>query len=230
MAKRSERLLQLLQGLRRRRRPVTGDVLATELGVSKRSLYRDIAALRGMGLAVDGEPGIGFALREDTFLPPLSFSQTELEALVLGLRGLLYGPDHELAGTARDTMSKLIAVLSPAARAEMESIGLFALPRGGPEGDTRLPVLRRALREELQLRLDYTDLNGSPSSRVVYPVALGYDGNRQILIAWCTLRNDYRSFRVAGMGALDVLSQRLPEPRRNLFHRWRAGQGFPDLA
>ena len=111
MAKRSERLLNLMQALRRRRRPVSGAVLAEEMGVSLRSVYRDIETLKSMGAAIDGEAGLGFQLRAEHFLPPLMFTDEEIEALVLGLRGLIYGPDGDMAATARDAASKIEAVL-----------------------------------------------------------------------------------------------------------------------
>lgn len=230
MAKRSERLLALMQALRRRRRPVTGQVLADEMGVSLRSLYRDMATLKSMGAAIDGEAGLGFLLRADLFLPPLMFSDEEIEALVLGLRTLIHGPDRDMAATARDATAKIAAVLPPDRRDEMESVGLFVVPSLAPreEGEA-LAGLRRALREEKQVRLNYRDLTGEITDRTVFPVALGYYEHRQVLIAFCTLRHDYRRFRLDGMLAVDVTSAPLPEPRRSLFHRWRMTNNLPDL-
>lgn len=231
MAKRSERLLDLMQALRRRRAPVSGQVLAEEMGVSLRSLYRDIATLKSMGAAIDGEPGLGFQLRAEHFLPPLMFTDEELEAVVLGLRGLLHGPDSEMAATARDASAKIAAVLPRARRDEMHSIGLFVIPRLGEAPEDRvLGTLRRALREERQLWLAYRDKSGTLTERTVYPVALGYFDQHQTLVAWCTLRNDYRSFRVDGMATVDLLEARLPEPRRTLFHRWSMARHLPDLS
>jgi predicted DNA-binding transcriptional regulator YafY len=231
MAKRSERLIELMQALRRRRRPVAGKVLAEEMGVSLRSLYRDIETLKSMGAAIDGEAGLGFQLRADYFLPPLMFTEEELEAVVLGLRTLTYGPDRELGRVARDTSAKIAAVLPPERREEMTSVGLFAVPRGGVPGDKPLlATLRAALREERQLRLRYRDNAGNETERVVYPAALGYAQNWQMLVAWCTLRNDYRSFRVDGMAEATLLELPLPEPRRTLFHRWRMTNNLPDLS
>lgn len=230
MAKRSERLLALMQALRRRRRPVTGQVLAEETGVSLRSLYRDIETLKSMGAAIDGEAGLGFQLRADYFLPPLMFSNEEIEALVLGLRTQIYGRDAEMGAAARDALAKVSAILPDGRRAEMEAIGLFALPpRGGDRQDTRLADLRRALRAERQVEIAYRDLRGVSSRRVIYPVALGYYEERQVLVAWCTLRQDYRRFRIDGMEAVTVLADALPDPRRTLFHRWRTALGLPEL-
>ena len=229
MAKRSERLLNLMQALRRRRRPVAGAVLAEEMGVSLRSVYRDIATLKSMGATIDGEAGVGFQLRAEHFLPPLMFTDEEVEALVLGLRGLIYGPDSEMAATARDASSQIEAVLPRARRDEMLSVGLFVIPPRQIAGDNPLGRLRRALRDEKQVWLGYRDKSGSATERTIYPVALGYFEGHQTLVAWCTLRSDFRTFRVDGIIALDVLETGLPEPRRTLFHRWSSARNLPDL-
>lgn len=229
MAKRSERLLALMQALRRRRRPVTGAVLAGEMGVSLRSVYRDIDTLKSMGAAIDGEAGLGFQLRADYFLPPLMFTDEEVEALVLGLRTLIYGPDGEMSATARDASAKLAAVLPAERRDDMDAVGLFAMPRAVDGADWRLGQLRRAIRQERQVAIRYHDAEGAPTGRVIYPLALGYYEDRQVLVAWCTLRTDWRRFRIERIDGLDLLDTRLPEPRRTLFHRWRTSLALPDL-
>ena len=218
-----------MQALRRRRRPVTGATLAEEMQVSLRSLYRDIETLKSMGAAIDGEAGVGFQLRADYFMPPLMFSDEEVEALVLGLRTLMQGPDLEMARTARDASSKISAVLPPERRGEMESVGLFAIPPYNLTMSNPLADIRRAMREERQIRLRYRDKKGEVTERVAFPVALGYFENHQSLVAWCTLRDDFRSFRVDGMQAMTVLDERMPEPRRTLLFRWRAAHNAPDL-
>ena len=83
---RSERLLALVQALRRRRAPVSGRELAAELDISLRTLYRDIASLQGQGAEIVGEPGLGYILKPGFMLPPLMFTEDEIEALVLGSR------------------------------------------------------------------------------------------------------------------------------------------------
>jgi predicted DNA-binding transcriptional regulator YafY len=81
---RAERLLQLMQVLRRHRVPASGADLARELGVSLRTLYRDIASLQAQGATIEGEAGVGYLLRPGFTLPPLMLSEEEIEALVLG--------------------------------------------------------------------------------------------------------------------------------------------------
>ena len=83
---RAQRLLDLIQVLRRHRHPVSGAVLAEATGVSLRTLYRDIETLKAEGAHIDGEAGIGYVLRPGFMLPPLMFSEEEIEALVLGSR------------------------------------------------------------------------------------------------------------------------------------------------
>ena len=83
---RAARLLDLIQLLRSHRRPVSGQTLATDLGVSLRTLYRDIATLQSQGAVIEGEPGLGYILRAGYMLPPLMFTEEEVEALVLGSR------------------------------------------------------------------------------------------------------------------------------------------------
>src|SRR6187551_2040185 len=104
---RAERLLDLLQALRRYRQPVSGQRLADELGVSLRTVYRDIATLQKQGAEIDGEAGVGYVLRPGFMLPPLMFSEEEIEALVLGSRFIAGRADTELASAARNLLAKI---------------------------------------------------------------------------------------------------------------------------
>ena len=95
---RAQRLLDLIQFLRGYRRPVSGAVLAEALGISLRTLYRDIETLNAQGAHIDGEPGLGYVLRPGFMLPPLMFSEEEIEAIVLGSRWVA---DRADSGTER---------------------------------------------------------------------------------------------------------------------------------
>src|SRR6202000_950437 len=114
------RLLELLDILRRHRGPVTGARLAEELGVSLRSLYRDVEALRGRGAEIEGEAGFGYVLKPGFLLPPLMFSRAEIEALVLGSRWVAKRGDPELAGAAAKALAKIKSVLPVALRNEAD--------------------------------------------------------------------------------------------------------------
>ena len=108
---RAQRLLDLIQVLRRHRHPVSGATLAEATGVSLRTLYRDIELLKAEGAHIDGEAGVGYVLRPGFMLPPLMFSEEEIEALVLGSRWVHQRADRALADAAANVLAKIGAVL-----------------------------------------------------------------------------------------------------------------------
>src|SRR6478672_2616585 len=108
---RTSRLLDLLELLRRHRSPVRGPALADQLGISIRTLYRDIATLQAQGADIQGEPGLGYVLRPGFMLPPLMFTREEIEALVLGSRWVAIRGDARLGAAADNAVAKIRAVL-----------------------------------------------------------------------------------------------------------------------
>ncbi|WP_017169760.1 HTH domain-containing protein, partial [Xanthomonas phaseoli] len=122
---RATRLLHLLDALRARRRPVAGAQLATALGVSLRTLYRDIATLRAQGADILGDPGVGYVLRPGFLLPALNFTEDELEALTLGARWVARQADPELAQAAQRAVARITATLPGNLRASIETSGLL---------------------------------------------------------------------------------------------------------
>ena len=172
---RSQRLLDLIQLLRRHRHPVSGADIARQLDISLRSLYRDVATLQAQGAPIEGAPGLGYVLRDGFTLPPLMFSVDEIEALVLGTRWVMDRGDTRLAAAARDALAKVAAVLPAPLRHELDSSALLVGP--GPDlvaGDTEGATLRAAIRREHKLAITYRDVAGADSQRTVWPFALGY--------------------------------------------------------
>lgn len=233
---RAARLLDLVQALRRRRTPVAGAVLAAELGVSLRTLYRDVATLQGQGATIEGEAGVGYVLRSGFLLPPLMFADDELEALVLGSRWVATHGDSRLASAARDALAKIGAVLPADRREAFDDPGLLIVPThvgrsdavgGGPPDGVGLDLLRRALREEKKLTLVYRDAEGRESRRVIWPVALGFAERIRVLAAWCETRAAFRHFRVDRMVAATIEEARPPRRRRTLLAEWRRAEGIP---
>lgn len=228
---RSERLLALLQLLRRHRHPVSGATLAGELGVSIRTLYRDIASLQAQGADIEGEPGVGYVLRPGFMLPPLMFSQGELEALVLGFRWVQKFADAPVTKAATDALAKISAVLPAELAAELENTALLVGPRRIVDGEiVDLAVIRAAIRRERKLRLSYCDAAGVPSERVVWPVALGYFEETRMLVAWCEWRQGYRHFRTERMAAIALLEERFPRRRAAMLKEWRETEAGPRRA
>lgn len=218
---RPARLLQLLDLLRRARRPVSGPALAQALGVSLRTLYRDIATLRGQGAVIEGDPGVGYEMRPGFVLPPLMFTPDELEALLLGARWASRQADPELANAAAAAVDRIRSVLPLDLRIAIDTSGLMvpAFDRE-PEPEPWQAALRIAIRREHKVRLHYTDEQGRASERVIWPFALGFFEHARVVAAWCELRQDFRHFRADRVRAVEDTQQRYPEPRHALIERW----------
>lgn len=332
---RTERLLALMQQLRTGRRPRQAQELAHALGVSLRTLYRDIDLLRAQGADIRGEAGVGYVLKKGgPTLPPLMFAEGEIEALVLGLRWVVQQPDPALAASARSVLAKVEAVLPARLVPMMEDQALYpvrgrvsgepsasvpdaasasdaalapdaasasaaasvsvpcsapasastpapdsvpasasapaSVPASAPVsisasvscsipvpvpaapapatvadtspapcGNVRspartawesheeiiLPLIRQALRENRQLRMDYADAQGQDTRRTIWPVALGYLQSTRLLAAWCTLRADFRHFRTDRIRHA-WLGDPCPRPRRQLEAAWLQATGI----
>jgi predicted DNA-binding transcriptional regulator YafY len=223
---RAERLLDLIQVLRRRRHPVAGQALADELGVSLRTLYRDIQTLIGQGAAIDGEAGIGYVLRPGFVLPPLMFTDEEIEAVVLGLRWAAQQPDRSLEAAAVNALAKIAAVLPDDLRDKIEGIGLLAAPSPSADEAIDLAPIREAIRAEHKLILDYADKKGERTRRTVWPIALGFFERTRVLAAWCEMRRDFRHFRTDRIVRLRATAKRYPQRRRVLMKEWRDAEGI----
>jgi predicted DNA-binding transcriptional regulator YafY len=225
---RSERLFDLLDALRRHRRPVSGQTLAVELGVSLRTIYRDIASLQARGAVIEGEPGVGYVLRPGFMLPPLMFSPEEIEALVLGSRWVAERTDDRLGAAAGNALAKIAAVLPADLREELEASTLFAPSAGSaPEDRVDLATIRGAIRAERMLVIGYLDAAGTATERVVWPFALGFFDRVRVLAAWCELRQGFRHFRTDRIASLEATGTRYPRRRQRLLKEWRAAEGIP---
>ena len=226
---RTERLLDLIQYLRRHRAPVTGAALAAEFGISIRTLYRDIATLQAQGADIQGEPGLGYVLRPGFTLPPLMFSADEIEALVLGSRWVANrAADERLAAAASNALSKISAVLPPELRDAADAATLLVARRDAADSVAGLPALRLAIRTERKVDIVYQDGDGAESTRTIWPFAIGFFETVRVAAAWCELRQDFRNFRVDRISKLEVTETRYPRRRAVMLKEWRLNQGIPE--
>jgi predicted DNA-binding transcriptional regulator YafY len=223
---RAQRLLDLIQVLRRHRHPVSGSVLAEATGVSLRTLYRDIETLKADGAHIDGEAGVGYVLRPGFMLPPLMFSEEEIEALVLGSRWVHQRADRALADAAANVLAKIGAVLPKDLRDTLDDSGLLIAP-GEPiaAGDAQLPKIRQAIRTERKLGLSYRDKDGAASRRTIWPFAVGFFEKARVVVAWCELRQDFRHFRTDRITTLTITDRRYPRRRQAMLKEWREREG-----
>ncbi|MFJ1269576.1 helix-turn-helix transcriptional regulator [Legionella lytica] len=227
---RTQRLFDLIQILRRYRYPVSGQQLADELEVSLRTIYRDIVTLQAQGASIEGEPGVGYVLRPGFMLPPLMFSEEEIEALVLGSRWVARRADKKLRLAATNVLAKISAVLPEDLRHQLEFSGLLigSAKTAIAHDDDHEALIRHAIRREYKLEMTYVDIKGDESQRVLWPLALGFFEEVHVIIAWCELRSDFRHFRTDRIVTLVPLETRYPKRRHTLLKKWREDNNIPE--
>ncbi len=201
--------------------------MADELGVSLRTIYRDIATLQAQGADIEGEAGIGYVLKPGFLLPPLMFSEEEIEALVLGSRWVAERTDGDLAKAAAMALSKIAAVLPPELKTNLENTTLMVAGGEPVNPDIiELAVIRQAIRREQSLDIRYQDLQGEITRRRIWPFAIGFFERVRVAVAWCEMRKDFRHFRTDRMMEVIQTDERYPKRRQQLLKAWRAREGI----
>ncbi len=195
--RRSDRLFQIVNFLQGRRLAITAREIANEFGVCERTVYRDIQDLVLSGVPVTGEAGVGYVLDRGYHLPPIMFDVEEIEAMLLGIAMVNSWTDEKTATAARRALSKVRNVLGENEREILAGTSLFA-----PPSESRVPwsvdfsFLKSSIRAKQKLALDYVNESKAASQRVVRPLALVFFGPVWVLLAWCEMRQDFRSFRL----------------------------------
>jgi predicted DNA-binding transcriptional regulator YafY len=224
--RRADRLFQIIQILRRRRRPVTADAIAAELETSKRTVYRDIAALMAQRLPIRGEAGMGYVLEQGFDLPPLMLTPDEVEAAVLGAQWVARRGDPALARAAQDLVAKIAATVPERLRPLVLDPATALPPIWESVADgLDMGRLRSAIHAGRKLHLTYRDEQGSDTSRIVWPIAVAYRETTRLLAAWCELRQDFRHFRTDRVIGVEFLEARHGQRPATLRARWRATLG-----
>ncbi|WP_281915213.1 helix-turn-helix transcriptional regulator [Caldimonas thermodepolymerans] len=219
--RRAERLFEIVQ-LIRSRRLSTAAWLAERLEVSERTIYRDISDLQAQGVPIEGEAGMGYRMRAGFDLPPMMFTSQEAQSLAAAVRLAQGWLDPVLARHAEVALGKIMAVLPTAARVAAESVALYAPPVGDPAARDRLARVREAIESRHKLRIDYEDVQGRVTQRVIRPLGCFYWGKIWTLGAWCEHRGDFRNFRIDRIRAVETLDQRFQdEPGRTLADLFR---------
>src|SRR3984893_11588147 len=220
--RRADRLFQIIQVLRRTRKPLTADAIAAELETSKRTIYRDITPLIEQRVRIRGEAGVGYILEKGFDLPPLMLTPDEIEACVLGAQWVVGHADPTLARAAQDLMAKIADTVTERLRPFVLEPASRARPAWQKEAD-RIDMVRTRsqIHEGKKIALRYRDQHGRDSERTIWPIAIGYLEAVRLLAAWCELRKDFRSFRTDRVVDADYLDEKYPERRDLLRAKWR---------
>ena len=211
-----------MQVLRRRRGTVLGEVLARETKVSLRTIRRDIATLQGLGAHIVGEAGVGYILRPGFLLPPMSFTEEEIQALVAGAKWVNHQPDQALALAAQPALAKIGGVIPAEMKRALDDDDMFYV--GGREDASGLDLgrVRLAMREQRKMRIAYTDEAGATTGRIIWPLMIGFVESQRFISAWCEMRQDVRVFRADRIRSADFMEERYPGNRLKHVKEWRS--------
>jgi predicted DNA-binding transcriptional regulator YafY len=211
--RRADRLFQIVNVLRRRRTVTTATHLAERLGVSERTVYRDMRDLILAGTPIDGEAGVGYRIRPGYDLPPLMFDRDEIQALVLGARIVRQFGDPALARASDAILGKVAAIVPKDLAPLLADTRLF-VPSTSALGIGRRWRARARSVIAPQARVLYAKADGAATNRTVRlrDLLLG----PTYLAAWCELEN--LNFRLDRVAASTL-------PRRDV--RGRGGQDAP---
>ncbi len=222
--RKASRLFEIIQILRVARHPITAAQIAAQLEVTVRSIYRDIVELQAMRVPVEGGRGIGYILRPGFTLPPLMLTVEETEAIVLALALLERTGDTGLRQAARQVNRKIAAAVPPPLAATFSANALHAWGSSAPAPEAvDLAIVRRAIRDEQKLLLDYRDELGRLTERMIRPIALIYYSQTANIVAWCELRQAIRNFRADRVEHCELADEGFPGEGDGLRKLWMDG-------
>ena len=225
---RSLRMYEVIQLLRSASAPMTAQAIGDALEVSKRTAYRDIAALQSMRVPIDGEAGIGYIMRPGFDLPPLAFSSEEIEAIVVGLALLRRTGDTGLQRAAQQVANKINEVIPNEDKTQFNTETLHVSGWNAiPSSTIEINRLRRAIRDEKKLKLAYIDAENNHTRRIIWPLAIVYYIDVIILAAWCELRSDFRHFRIDRSQEFKQTTENFRDKGNQLRRSWRAQHDLP---
>jgi predicted DNA-binding transcriptional regulator YafY len=219
--RRGDRLFEVIEILRRAKGPISAQSIGEELGVTKRTVYRDIAALMGQGVPINGEAGVGYVLEPGFHMPPLMLTPDEIEAVTLGVLWVQTRGEPELALAAEKLITKLEAVAPDKYRTSFLQPAVSVAPVTQPEEVLGAAAIRLAIRCRKKIALEYSDHSGQKTRRVIWPILLGYRDTSRIIAAWCEMREGFRYFRTERIIEAEVLEDSIPRRMDLLRAEWR---------
>ncbi|WP_271952180.1 helix-turn-helix transcriptional regulator [Ruegeria faecimaris] len=219
--RRGDRLFEVIEILRRAKGPISAQSIGEELGVTKRTVYRDVAALIGQGVPINGEAGVGYVLEPGFHMPPLILTPDEIEAVTLGMLWVQTRGEPELALAAEKLITKLEVVAPDKYRTSFLQPAVGVAPVAQPDEVLGAAAIRLAIRHRKKIALKYSDNSGQKTRRVIWPILLGYRDTSRIIAAWCEMREGFRYFRTERIIEAEVLEDSIPRRMDLLRVAWR---------
>ena len=213
---RLSRLTAILTQLQTRRL-LTASGLANKFGVSMRTIYRDIKTLEQAGVPVLTEEGKGYTIMEGYRLPPVMLTETEANALITAEQLVLTNKDASFVAAYSDAIHKIKAILHHHTKDKANLLSNRIVFRQNPANDRTsnyLSALQLALTNYKLTKIDYrSSITNETTQRIIEPFALYSTQENWLLIAFCRLRKEYRSFRLDSIQQLQILDQKF-EPHK----------------
>jgi predicted DNA-binding transcriptional regulator YafY len=219
--RRGDRLFEIIEILRRAKAPISAQAVGSELGVTKRTVYRDVAALIAQGVPILGEAGVGYVLEPGYHMPPLMLTPDEIEAVILGMQWVQTRGEPALALAAKKLITKIETVAPERYRTSFIEPVVSVAPARHHEEVLGAAEIRLAIRHRMKIAMIYTDTAAKQTSRVIWPILLGYRDEGRIIAAWCELREGFRYFRTERILKAEVLEDKIPRHMSLLRNEWR---------
>lgn len=191
---------------------VSVEKLARHFGVSKRTIYRDLAALEQAGVPIIQKEGQGYGLMDGFRLPPIMFTESEANALIFGAKMIAKTKDESLIREFNKATDKIKSVLGRSEKAKADFLASRTIiGKNWQEKRTSnfLSEIQQALTNFSLIKIAYKKENEEkPNERVVEPFAIYHNTSENwVLIAWCRLRKEFRNFRVDRIDQLKTLQE-----------------------
>lgn len=204
--KKTERLFNVIERLRAARSPITAAQIAQDMGVTSRTIYRDMKLLTSQGLPIIGEAGMGYVIDSDFNAPALQFNADELDVISIGLRIAYRDGDAAMRNAADTAFAKIRAGLKYSEK--LDAIDLYAPGINKTSNAEFLTQARHAVRNKSILEIQYMSLNNTVSKRKVKPLALLFFKEATLLSGYCEMRQDFRNFRIDRIQRLTLTGER----------------------
>ncbi|HEY5824477.1 MAG TPA: YafY family protein [Cyclobacteriaceae bacterium] len=208
--KRLSRLTAIITQLQTKRL-ITSTALAKKFNVSIRTIYRDIRALEQSGIPVLTEEGKGYSLMEGYRMPPVMFTESQANALILAEQLVLKNKDASFVKDYSEAIDKIKAVLGHTIKDKANLLTertRFSQNINSEKSSNNLSDLQFALTNFFLTKIEYTNESNKASSRLIEPFALLSTQENWLMVAWCRLRKEFRYFRLDRIKKLAILTEK----------------------
>jgi predicted DNA-binding transcriptional regulator YafY len=205
--KRISRLTAILTQLQTKRL-ITATALSNKFKVSIRTIYRDIRALEQSGVPILTVDGKGYALMEGYRIPPIMFTESQANALILAEQLVLKNKDASFVKDYSEAIEKIKAVLGHQVKDKANLLAertRFSQNINSEKNSNNLSELQFALTNFYLIKIEYINEANKATSRLIEPFALLSTQENWLLIAWCRLRKEFRYFRLDRIKKLTIL-------------------------